>query len=802
MGTILYGNLRVEIVGGLGARADRLSVSGGPPSLIPRPFRAHEESTVPLLGRDEQISEAYAAAGSRRPIEFTATCGYGKSTLLRHIAAHTVYDGVAHSSVYLLAGPGGLHDLLQRLVAELFTSDPPVKPTPEQCAELLGQVRAVIMLDDVMLDPGQVDYLLRVLAGCSLVLGTPRPVLGRHGTSHILAGLPGHAAVELITSELGRQLTGGELAAVEHLAAAVDGQPLHLRQAAALVRENGLSFEWLARIAERAPEELDRLSIRALARQERRALAVLALAAGALMPANLVGTMGDIASIGQPLGLLHRRGLAVQHADRFGLPICKVGGYRQMLLKDLQLATALREFAGWLANRDPTTADSLSAAGAALGIIEWAAERGDWPAVVRLVRVAEPILTLAGRWEASSHILGQGLEAARATGDHAAEALFEHQQGTLAFCRDELSAAKQLLEHALRLREWLADSDGAAVTRHNLQLLQPAPPPPPRDRPARSFRKTALAVGSALIGLTVLTLGVVKAATSDASHHRPPTAATTPAAGGSNGTPTGPAQDGGGTGGGGTGGGGTGGGGGGGTGGGGGGGTDGGGGGGTGGGGGGGTGGGGGGGTDGGGGGGGSPLKTPVVQPADFGQVDITPGQAPAGIPVAVSNPNTRELSITSAEITSGPAFTITVDNCSASTIPPHQSCSVTVQFAPTALGSSSGTLTIASAADQPATAQLTGTGFVILEIIFTGMGSGSVGSDAGFSCQSDCKEHITSSITLSESPADAPSGKNPYVFVGWGKGACADSGSQETCGPLDLTADDQVTAQFDENQP
>ena len=47
----------------------------------------------------------------------------------------------------------------------------------------------------------------------------------------------------MITRELGRQLTGGELAAVERLVAAVDGQPLHLRQAAALVRENGLSFE-------------------------------------------------------------------------------------------------------------------------------------------------------------------------------------------------------------------------------------------------------------------------------------------------------------------------------------------------------------------------------------------------------------------------------------------------------------------------------------------------------------------------------------------------------------------------------
>src|SRR5215472_3186621 len=119
MGTILYGNLRVEILGGLGARVDRLSVRGGPPSLIPRPFRAPEKGAAPLLGRDEQISAANAAVGSQHPIEFTAPCGYGKSALLRYIAASTAYDGAARLSFYLQAGSDGLHDLLQRLVTAL-----------------------------------------------------------------------------------------------------------------------------------------------------------------------------------------------------------------------------------------------------------------------------------------------------------------------------------------------------------------------------------------------------------------------------------------------------------------------------------------------------------------------------------------------------------------------------------------------------------------------------------------------------------------------------------------------------------
>jgi hypothetical protein len=100
-----------------------------------------------------------------------------------------------------------------------------------------------------------------------------------------------------VTRDLGRQLTRAEQAAVSSLIAAVDGQPLHLRQAAALVRENERSFQELAETAEHGPEEIDRISVNALAVPERRAPAVLALAAGALLPADLVGAMGDVALI-------------------------------------------------------------------------------------------------------------------------------------------------------------------------------------------------------------------------------------------------------------------------------------------------------------------------------------------------------------------------------------------------------------------------------------------------------------------------------------------------------------------------
>ena len=235
----------------------------------------------------------------------------------------------------------------------------------------------------------------------------------------------------MVARDLGRPLTADELAAARRLVTAVKGQPLHLRQCAALAREGRHSFRSLARQAAHDPEVLDRLSINALAQHERRALAVLALAAGGLLPISVVETVGQVAYMGEWLESLHRRGLAEQRDDRFGLPVCKAESYRQMLFKDLHLAASARELSSWLTAADPTAAESQSAAEAALAIMDFAGERGDWTTVVRLARAAERVLFIAGRWEAWHHTLSQGLEAAKASADRAAEAFFCHQQGTL-----------------------------------------------------------------------------------------------------------------------------------------------------------------------------------------------------------------------------------------------------------------------------------------------------------------------------------------------------------------------------------
>ncbi len=502
MNAILYGNLSVEIASRHGARITRMTLRQNPFDLLHQ-RRPEALPRQPILGREQQLADALRAIQQGRPIEFHADCGYGKTTLLQHIVASVSERYGAAGCIYLRADRDRVEDLLQQLVTDLYSSDQPVKLTPGECTQLLGQAGLIIAVDDAPADPAQVGYLLDVLSGCTLVIGSARRVPVRRGSSHDLAGLPVNAALSLLAAGLGRPLTSQELPAAQDLVAAVGGQPLHLKQAAALVQDGSHSIASLARQAAADPAALDRFSIGALTDRERRALAVLAFAAGALLPGEVVDVVGQVAQLGECLQLLHRRGLAEQRHDRFGLPICKAESYRAMLLGDLQLGSSVAGLCNWLATRDPAASESLSGANAALAIMEFAAARRDWMAVVQLARAAEQILFIAARWEAWHHALSQGLAAAKASDPTAAEAFFSHQLGSLELCLDHVDEASRLLRHALALREQAGDRDGADLTRQNLQLLElPPAPATPRPRVPRPVA-TALIAVLTVLGLVV-----------------------------------------------------------------------------------------------------------------------------------------------------------------------------------------------------------------------------------------------------------------------------------------------------------
>ena len=508
MSTVLYGNLTVEIINDLGTRIDH--AKGGPAATDLLTLRPSEIPRAPLVrGRARESADALNAIANARPFEFHAPCGYGKTTLLSWIAAVAAGRGIAPRGLYLRMDSDRVDDLLHHLVTRLFSSTRAVKLTPDQCAQILGPVNAVVAIDDVAAGPEQLGYLLDVLHGSRVVIGAARPALDRRGTSQDLAGLPDEAALALLADELARPLGDEERPAARRLAAAVASQPLHLRQAAALVRAGTHSLASLAGQAEHDPEVLDRLSVGGLAEGPRRALTVLALVAGALMTPNVAAIIGGVADLGESLDSLHRGGLAERRDDRFGLPACKTAGYRELLLTELGLAASAHSLGDFLAAAgDPSAIDSQSAADAALAMIELGAERREWATVAELARAADAALFVAGRWQAWRHALGRGLDAAKVIGDDAAAAFFSHQLGSLAVTLDEPQDADRLLRDALILREQLSDQPGAALTRHNLRMLEPPRPRKPPKRP-RADRLGVLTRGGQLAKLAAAIGGLV-----------------------------------------------------------------------------------------------------------------------------------------------------------------------------------------------------------------------------------------------------------------------------------------------------
>jgi hypothetical protein len=98
---IVYGNLRIELLAEHGGKVVRTPLQARPPALRLRPRLVAPSGPVRLLGRDAEV--AAAAVNPGEAITIHAACGYGKSTLLRQLAAQAGAEEQA-AVVYLRVG--------------------------------------------------------------------------------------------------------------------------------------------------------------------------------------------------------------------------------------------------------------------------------------------------------------------------------------------------------------------------------------------------------------------------------------------------------------------------------------------------------------------------------------------------------------------------------------------------------------------------------------------------------------------------------------------------------------------------
>ena len=472
-GQIAVGNHNLQIHAEHGALVNVISgdVTAPRPRATPvlslRPRRVRG-----LLDRQAELSAVTQAILSELPVEIHGDAGIGKTSMLRHIAYQPEVDRFSAGVVYMAAKREAPADLLQFLFDAFYESDVPCKPTDTQVRHLLRDTRALVLLDDLELTREGFEALMDAVPSCSFIVATAARRLWGDVQSIALSGLPNEDALALVERELGSPLTSEDREAALALCASVGGNPLSILQEAAAAREERRSPVISTREEQQpsAPGKVSEPALASLSESQRSILGVLA-ALGGSVNAEHLAALCALPELESDLHRLEERNLIQAEGSRWRL----TGNLATVLQQTWDLKSrresALTYFTTWAEQHQHVSDRLLDEADSLRELADWAGATGRWREAQRLGRAMEGALTLSGRWEAWRSVIQAVLQASRALGDEAGAGWAFHQLGSRALCLREESDARNYLSQALDIRESLGDRVGAAVTRHNLEIL-------------------------------------------------------------------------------------------------------------------------------------------------------------------------------------------------------------------------------------------------------------------------------------------------------------------------------------------
>jgi hypothetical protein len=450
-----------------------------PVLLLPLPFPN-------LLDRQAELETALPTLQAQQPVEFYGQDGTGKTALLRHLAHHSqIVPSFPGGIIYLPVHHRHPADLLQLLFDAFHESDLPLKPTETEIRHALQNKQALVLLDDGDFSRNEFDELQNLLPDLTFLLASTEQKVWHRGHALHLQGLPLEHALTLVERELKRSLSNPERTAVEDLHLALDGHPLLLLQAAAMVRERRVSLEEVVqRMQPALPERsLVRQILAPMLKPQRSLLGLLAAFAGVALSADHARAITGIAETDTMLQGLQQQYLIQQTGSYYSINRASAEVLEQELDLSPWMAQALDHFMPWVEQHRMLPQSLLEESEALLHILDWAASAGRWSEVLHLGKILGSALALGRQWGAWEWVLQRQLQAARSLSDAAAEAWVQHQLGTRALCLDDTTHAREYLTEALQKRESLGDQSGAAVTRHNLSLLPAAIVPDPDPDP-------------------------------------------------------------------------------------------------------------------------------------------------------------------------------------------------------------------------------------------------------------------------------------------------------------------------------
>ncbi len=434
-----------------------------------------------LLDRQGELTSALSALDAGLPIEVSGEPGIGKTALLRHLAHQPRAAAFVDGILYVPAQHQPASDIVQIIFEAFNESEASCLPTDAEIRRGLQEKQAFIILDDVHLPQNELERVIDIAPRSVVAVATRERCLWGEVRGLALKGLPGDAAVALLEREIERPLDVAERSEAANLCAALEGHPLRILQAAAIVRERGIPIGgWTRDITS---EGIITELMAAIDDKQRRALLALGALPGVPLEAGHIAGIAEVTDIEPSLMLLVRRGLVVcnQSLHRLADGV----GDRLRRTEDLKpwLNRAITYFTSW-AERHQRDADILlDHADILMRVQQYAAEHRRSGEVLELGRVLEKVLALRARWGAWAIVLDRCLAAAKAIGDRSDEAWALHEIGTRAVCLGDVGLARVSLNQALRQRESLDDSAGAAVSRQNLSFVLPPPVEPPNERP-------------------------------------------------------------------------------------------------------------------------------------------------------------------------------------------------------------------------------------------------------------------------------------------------------------------------------
>lgn len=478
------------------------------PPVPPGPSRP----TLPLLGRQDERERLVRLLARGRSVRLTGPGGSGRTTLLDIVAedcADLAPDGVVRLTGFHRTAADLLHDLFHAV-----HSAPSYRPEQDELLARVGEIGAVVVLDDVELGGAALDELLDATPECAFLIAAtpdvPAPSAEAAVEEVVLDGLDRAGGLELLEHAVGRPLTEDEVNWAGDLWFESEGLPLRFVQAGALLRQRDrlragaealdefgvfqdipldepfdavpgppvgedIPLPSLAEGAAPAALLASRLSASA------RAALRFAVALGGEVPhqAHLPALVGDThadAALGELLGCALVSPVGARYRLASGVQTqLEAAGYAED--PEGAARAAAQHYAWWAGHpsvspeRVCVEADALLTALAALVPATAPVDEDEESATVRLARTAAPAFAAGLHWSAWERALRSGVEAARLAGDVTEQAYFHHELGILALCEGRLDRARAELEASIGLRGAVADKRGTVAGRRALALV-------------------------------------------------------------------------------------------------------------------------------------------------------------------------------------------------------------------------------------------------------------------------------------------------------------------------------------------